>query len=91
MRAAAASHLSTVAKYMDRAFVVSTMVPTSERLAADSSEFVRAFFATEINHLAPILGRDSAVKHILPLLLLLLRDENSEVLSHSASYYNGSA
>jgi serine/threonine-protein phosphatase 2A regulatory subunit A len=52
---------------------------TAQRMVNDSSEFVRAFFAIEINYLSPLLGREATVQHILPMLLLLLRDDTSEV------------
>ena len=63
--------------------MVNKILPTAQRLVNDSSEFVRAFFAIEVNHLSPLLGRDATVQHILPLLLLLLRDETSEVRNQS--------
>ncbi len=81
VRAAAAAHLSVVCERLHRSAVISKILPTAQRLVGDSSEFVRAFFATEVNLLSPILGRDLTVQHILPLLLLLLRDETSEVLT----------
>lgn len=84
VRAAAVSHLSTVARNMEVAFVVGNIIPTSQKLVSDSSEFVRAFLAADINHLAPVLGREQAVQYVLPLLLNLLRDENSEVCIASA-------
>lgn len=55
------------------------MLPSAQRLVHDSSEFVRAFFAGEITQLSPLLGRDDSVNLLLPVLLLLLRDEVSDV------------
>ena len=40
---------------------------------------MRAFFASEINHLAPLIGTDDTVTYLLPMLLVLFRDEASEV------------
>ena len=79
MKGAAASHLSLVCKHLKKAALVEVIVPTAQRLSSDPSEFVRSFFATEVNLLAPLLGREDTVTHILPLLLVLLRDTNSEV------------
>lgn len=71
--------MSTVCKYLKKAALVEVIVPTAQRLSSDPSEFVRSFFATEVNLLAPLLGREDTVTHVLPLLLILLRDSNSEV------------
>jgi serine/threonine-protein phosphatase 2A regulatory subunit A len=79
VRAASASHLSKVAKFMQKADILASVIPTAQRLVTDTSEFVRAFFASEINHLAPLLGMDDTVQYLLPMLLLLFRDEASEV------------
>ena len=57
-----------------------SILPTAHKLATDGSEFVRAFFAAQVSALAPMLGRDDTVQHLLPLLLILLRDGNSEVI-----------
>lgn len=71
-------------KFIKKSSLLEVVVPTAQRLSTDPSEFVRTFFATEINLLSPLLGREDTVTHILPLLLVLLRDSNSEVsLSYS--------
>lgn len=79
VRAAAAAHLSVVCTHLQKAAVVSKILPTAQRLVGDSSEFVRAFFAAEVSLLSPLLGRELTVQHVLPMLLTLLRDETSEV------------
>lgn len=71
--------MSMVCERLPRQVVINRILPTAQRLVNDSSEFVRAFFAVEINLLSAILGRDSTVQLVLPLLLTLLRDETSEV------------
>jgi len=80
VKGAAASHLSSVCRHLKKTALVEVIVPTAQRLSADPSEFVRSFFATEVNLLAPLLGKEDTVTHILPLLLVLLRDTNSEVI-----------
>jgi serine/threonine-protein phosphatase 2A regulatory subunit A len=55
------------------------IIRTGQPLATDASDFVRSFFAAEVGQLAPLLGREDTVQHVLPLLLTLLRDESSEV------------
>jgi len=48
VRAAATTHLAAVAKCLLKATVVERLLPTAQRLASDSSEFVRASFALEV-------------------------------------------
>lgn len=79
MKGAAASHLSAVCRHLKKAALLELIVPTAQRLSADSSEFVRSSFATQVGMLAPLLGREDSVAHLLPLLLALLKDSNSEV------------
>ena len=48
-------------------------------LTEDDSEHVRAALAMVATELAPILGKDSTITHLVPPILLLLRDAASEV------------
>ena len=48
-------------------------------LCQDSSQHVRAALANQISGLAPLLGKDSTIEHLLPLFLHLLKDEFPEV------------
>jgi serine/threonine-protein phosphatase 2A regulatory subunit A len=59
--------------------VKSRILPTVQRLVTDASEHVRASLASVISALAPSLGREDTVTFLLPILLLLLRDDVSEV------------
>ena len=70
----------------DPASVPGTRVSVAARLAGrvpslveDDSENVRAALAEVATGLAPALGRDGTVAHLLPPLLLLLRDGRGEV------------
>ena len=47
-------------------------------LTEDDSENVRAALAMVATDLAPALGRDATIEHLLPPMLLLLRDSTSE-------------
>jgi serine/threonine-protein phosphatase 2A regulatory subunit A len=40
---------------------------------------VRAALATQISGLAPLLGKEPTIEHLLPLFLHLLKDEFPEV------------
>ncbi|KAJ1418998.1 protein phosphatase 2, partial [Ochromonadaceae sp. CCMP2298] len=79
VKAAAASHLAAVAQKLAKHTVLSMVIRTGQHLSTDPSDFVRSFFAAEVGQLAPLLGREDTVQHVLPLLLTLLRDESSEV------------
>lgn len=84
MRAAAATHLAAVSQSFSPQLVIDRIIPTAQRLVSDSSEFVRASFASEISLLAPFLGKENTVQLLLPILLALLRDEVSEVLVYKS-------
>ena len=63
-----------------------TKVTAAERLVKrvtslteDDSEHVRAALAMVATELAPILGKDATITHLVPPILLLLRDAASEV------------
>jgi serine/threonine-protein phosphatase 2A regulatory subunit A len=48
-------------------------------MTEDDSEHVRAALAMVATELAPILERDATITHLVPPILLLLRDAASEV------------
>lgn len=54
-------------------------MPCIRDLSTDASQHVRAALGTQISGLAPLLGKDSTIEHLLPLFLQLLKDEFSEV------------
>ncbi|KAJ3357795.1 hypothetical protein HDU83_002923 [Entophlyctis luteolus] len=64
---------------IDKETVLREIIPCIRELVSDSSQHVRAALATEISSLAPILGKEQTIEHLLPLFLLLLKDDASEV------------
>lgn len=48
-------------------------------MSQDSSQHVRAALANQISGLAPLLGKESTIEHLLPLFLQLLKDDFPEV------------
>lgn len=54
-------------------------MPCVRDLANDPSQHVRAALGTQISGLAPLLGKDSTIEHLLPLFLKLLKDDFSDV------------
>ena len=55
------------------------IVPCVRDLCQDTSQHVRAAVANQIAGLAPLLGKDATIEHLLPLFLHLLKDEFPEV------------
>jgi len=55
------------------------IVPCVRDLCQDTSQHVRAALATQISGLAPLLGKQHTIEHLLPLFLHLLKDEFPEV------------
>ncbi|XP_078593601.1 serine/threonine-protein phosphatase 2A 65 kDa regulatory subunit A beta isoform-like isoform X2 [Branchiostoma floridae x Branchiostoma japonicum] len=48
-------------------------------LVSDANQHVKSALASVIMGLSPILGKDNTVEHLLPLFLLMLKDECAEV------------
>jgi hypothetical protein len=55
------------------------IVPCVRDLSQDASQHVRAALANQISGLAPLLGKDATIEHLLPLFLHLLKDDFPEV------------
>lgn len=51
--------------------IVERIVPCFQRLARDLSEHVRSALAAVVMKVAPFLGRDLTIEHLLPLFLLV--------------------
>lgn len=62
-----------------RISVALRLVKRVVQLTEDDSENVRAALAMVVTDLAPILGRNDTITHLLPPMLTLLRDSTSEV------------
>ena len=88
VRSAAAGTMVLVSGTIRKDVIISQIMPAAARLAGDASEHSRASLALVINGMAPILGKEGSVEHLLPILLLLLRDEVSDV---SIYIYSGEA
>ncbi|CDK27246.1 unnamed protein product [Kuraishia capsulata CBS 1993] len=70
---------AVLADKADSSVVLEQIVPCVAILSNDESEVVRSALASEITGLAPILGKESTIKHLLPVLVSMLKDEFSEV------------
>jgi serine/threonine-protein phosphatase 2A regulatory subunit A len=67
------------AKLLDREVILARILPCVRECAGDSSQHVRAALATQISGLAPLLGKEATIEHLLGLFLQLLKDDFSEV------------
>jgi len=80
VRSAAASNMHQFCKLFRKDRVIAVIMPCVQKLSVDStSEYVRTSVATSVNQLSVILGKEATVEHLLPQLLLLLRDSASPV------------
>ncbi|KAH0916071.1 hypothetical protein HID58_030517, partial [Brassica napus] len=59
--------------------ILPVIVNFSQELSTDSSQHVRSALASVIMGMAPILGKDSTIEHLLPIFLSLLKDEFPDV------------
>lgn len=64
---------------MDREVILARLMPCIRDLSTDGSQHVRAALGSQISGLAPQLGKDATIEHLLPLFLQLLKDEFPEV------------
>lgn len=59
--------------------ILSQLMPCIRDLSTDASQHVRAALGSQISGLAPLLGKDATIEHLLTLFLQLLKDEFPEV------------
>jgi serine/threonine-protein phosphatase 2A regulatory subunit A len=66
-------------KLIDRDTILAKILPCVRELSGDTSQHVRAALGTHISGLAPLLGKEATIEHLLPLFLHLLKDEFPDV------------
>ena len=66
-------------KLIDKETILVSILPCVRDLSQDQSQHARSSLSNQINGLAPLLGKDSTIEHMLPLFLHLLKDEFPEV------------
>lgn len=59
--------------------VMSVIIPCVKDLAIDPNVHVKSALAGVLMGLAPMLGKDNTIEHLLPLFLTMLKDEFSDV------------
>jgi len=66
-------------KLIDRDTILAKILPCVQALSTDSSQHVRAALGNHISGLAPLLGKEATIDHLLPLFLQLLKDDFPDV------------
>ena len=66
-------------KLVDRDTILAKILPCVQALSTDSSQHVRAALGNHISGLAPLLGKEATIDHLLPLFLQLLKDDFPDV------------
>ena len=79
VRSAAAGRIALFAQNLKKSTVLTRLLPAVHRLVSDASEHVRASLACVVNSLSKSIGREETIDRLLPIILILLRDEVSEV------------
>lgn len=59
--------------------ILTHVLPVVKELVTDPNQHVKTALASVVMGLAPILGKDLTMEHLLPIYLTLLRDETAEV------------
>ena len=70
---------SGFSKLLDKEVILARIVPCVRDLSQDTSQHVRAALGNQISGLAPLLGKEATIEHLLPLFLHLLKDDFPEV------------
>lgn len=73
------SHIHEITALMRIDSIVDRVLPPLSRVATDNSEFVRTSFASSLNYMGAIVGKEATIEHLLPLMLTLLKDSASTV------------
>ena len=72
-------------RLVDRDTLLHEIMSSIEELVTDPNQHVRAALGTQISGLAPILGKDQTITHLLPMFLQMLKDEFPDVRLHIIS------
>jgi serine/threonine-protein phosphatase 2A regulatory subunit A len=59
--------------------ILADILQPIKELVADPNPQVRAAFGENLSGLAPILGKDATIEHLLPMFLHMLKDDDSKV------------
>lgn len=79
VRVAAAGKVSSFSKLLTAPQIVTSIIPCVRELSMDSSQYVRAALAGVVMEMAPVLGKQLTIEHLVPIFLTLLKDVYPDV------------
>lgn len=79
VRVAAAGKVSAFCKCLTPLQIVQHVIPCVRELSMDSSQYVRAALASVVMELAPVMGKQHTIDHLVPVFLTLLKDQYPDV------------
>lgn len=79
VRTATTGQLPTFAELIPSETVPVRLTPVVRELASDASQHVRAALGQQLSGMAPHLGKEATIEHLLPLFLSLLKDDFPDV------------
>ena len=59
--------------------IVNDLLPVIKPLTQDANQHVKIALAQVVMGLAPLLGHEATIEHLLPIFLMMLRDDTPEV------------
>lgn len=62
-----------------RSGIIDEILPVVKPLTCDANQHVKIALASVVMGLAPLLGHQSTIDHLLPIFLCMLRDDTPEV------------
>lgn len=81
VRSEAAAKLPLLAKHCDQKLIVSKILPSLKlQLATESSQHVKGSMAHSVCALANSLTQEEAAQHLIPMVSILLKNNNTEVI-----------
>jgi serine/threonine-protein phosphatase 2A regulatory subunit A len=71
--------ISGFCKLVPTEVILGDILTPIKELVGDPNPQVRAAFGENLSGLAPILGKESTIEHLLPMFLQMLKDDDSKV------------
>jgi serine/threonine-protein phosphatase 2A regulatory subunit A len=71
--------ISGFCKLVPTEVILGDILGPIKELVSDPNPQVRAAFGENLSGLAPILGKEATIEHLLPMFLQMLKDDDSKV------------
>jgi len=79
VRTAALGRMTEFCRILDKDTIIAKIVPTLKSLEQDQFVYVRCALAENLLTICPKIQKSPTNEHILPIFLVLLRDDDSKV------------